>query len=124
MKETDELLKSFYINIAHDYSETPGARYISDGPFSGEAFRDKLLEPRYLNCLSLGIKLIIDFDGGYGYPITFLEEAFGGLVRKGYSGIDLLNNTIFVSNEEPKIIEDIKKLILEEEQRQFPRSRK
>ena len=124
MKETDELLKSFYINIAHDYSETPGARYISDGPFSGEEFRDKLLEPRYLNCLSLGIKLIIDFDGGYGYPITFLEEAFGGLVRKGYSGIDLLNNTIFVSNEEPKIIEDIKKLILEEEQIQFPRSRK
>ena len=124
MKETDELLKSFYINIAHDYSETPGARYISDGPFSGEEFRDKLLEPRYLNCLSLGIKLIIDFDGAYGYPITFLEEAFGGLVRKGYSGIDLLNNTIFVSNEEPKIIEDIKKLILEEEQRQFPRSRK
>ena len=116
MKETDELLKSFYINIAHDYSETPGARYISDGPFSGEEFRDKLLEPRYLNCLSLGIKLIIDFDGGYGYPITFLEEAFGGLVRKGYSGIDLLNNTIFVSNEEPKIIEDIKILILEEEE--------
>ena len=124
MKETNELLKSFHINIAQDYSETPGARYISDGPFSGEEFRDKLLEPRYLNCLPLGIKLIIDFDGAYGYPITFLEEAFGGLVRKGYSGIDLLNNTIFVSNEEPKIIEDIKKLILEEEQRQFPRSRK
>ena len=124
MKETNELLKSFHINIEQDYSETPGARYISDGPFSGEEFRDKLLEPRYLNCLPLGIKLIIDFDGGYGYPITFLEEAFGGLVRKGYSGIDLLNNTIFVSNEEPKIIEDIKKLILEEEQRQFPRSRK
>ena len=124
MKETNELLKSFHINIAQDYSETPGARYISDGPFSGEEFRDKLLEPRYLNCLPLGIKLIIDFDGAYGYPITFLEEAFGGLVRKGYSVIDLLNNTIFVSNEEPKIIEDIKKLILEEEQRQFPRSRK
>ena len=124
MKETDELLKRFSINIAEDYSETPGARYISDGPFSGEEFRDKLLEPRYLNCLSLGIKLIIDFDGGYGYPITFLEETFGGLVRKGYSGLDLLNNIVFISNEEPEIIEDITKFILEEEQRQFPRSRK
>ena len=123
MKETDELLKRFYINIAEDYSETPGSRYISDGPFSGEEFRDKLLEPRYLNCLHLGIKLIIDFDGGYGYPIAFLEEAFGGLVRKGYSGIDLLNNIVFISNEEPEIIEDITKFILEEEQRQFPRSR-
>lgn len=123
-KETKELLKRFYINIAEDYSETPGARYISNGPYSGEEFRDKLLEPKYLNCLPLGIKLIIDFDGGYGYPVTFLEEVFGGMVRKGYQASDLLNNIIFISDEEPEIIEDIKTYMYEEDIRCFRRGRK
>jgi hypothetical protein len=32
------------INIAKDFTETPGARYYADGEFPGEEFRDKFLK--------------------------------------------------------------------------------
>lgn len=41
------------INIAIEYSRTPGARYISDGPFSGEDFRDNFLEKNINNALKI-----------------------------------------------------------------------
>jgi len=37
------------INIARDYTTTPGARYPSDGPNSGEDFREKVLIPTFEN---------------------------------------------------------------------------
>lgn len=123
-QETEELLKTYFIRIAKDYSEIPGARYIEDGLYSGEDFRDNYLEQRYLKCLKAERKLVIDFDGGYGYNVGFLEEVFGGLIRKGYRALDLINNIVFISEEEPKIIEDITNFMLEEDQRRFPRERK
>lgn len=101
------------INIADEYTKTPGARYIADGKFSGEDFRNNILEPKYKECLEKKEKLTIDFDGGYGYGTSFLEESFGGLVRKGYSSEELLNNLILISNEEPELINKVKKYIRE-----------
>ena len=65
------------IRIAVDFSDTPGGRHYSDGPFTGEEFREKCIEPIF-RALKKGEKLLIDFDGAYGYPTSFLEEAFGG----------------------------------------------
>lgn len=110
-------IKEFYLKVAEDYSDTPGARYISDGPSSGEDFRDNVLEPKYLACLSDNRKLIIDLDGGYGYSTGFLEETFGGLIRKGYHCNDLLEHMVFIYNEEPDIIEEIITYMKEEEER-------
>ena len=70
------------IKIAIDYTDTPGARYYSQGPFPGEEFRDKLLYPKYIECIEKKEELIVDLDGGYGYGSSFLEEAFGGLIRR------------------------------------------
>lgn len=123
-EETEALLKTYFIKIAQDYSETPGSRYIEDGSYSGEDFRDNYLEQRYLECLQAERKLVIDFDGGYGYNAGFLEEVFGGLIRKGYRALDLINNIVFISEDEPQIIEDIMIFMLEEDQRRFPRERK
>ena len=103
------------INIAEEYTETPGARYISDGPYSGEDFRDNILEEKYKECLKNKEQLIINFDGGYGYSTGFLEECFGGLVRKGYNGDEMLNTMIFISNEEPNLINDIIEYITDAE---------
>lgn len=103
------------INIAEDYTTTPGARYISDGKYSGEDFRNNYLEPDLKKCLKNGEKLTINFDGGYGYGTSFLEESFGGLVRKGYSSQEILNNINFISNDEPSLIEKVKKYIVEAE---------
>lgn len=69
------------INIATQFSRYPAGRYVTDGPFSGEYFRDNWLIPALQN----EEKVTIEFDGARGYGSSFLEEAFGGLVRKGFS---------------------------------------
>lgn len=94
------------INICKDFCETPGARYRSEGKFSGEEFRDDKLEPQYLLAKDQNEKLIIELDGGYGYPTSFLEEAFGGLARK-YSSKSVLDVLSFVSNDEPSLVDEI-----------------
>lgn len=68
------------INIANDFTPYPAGRYRDDGDFSGEAFREDLLIP----ALKSG-DLEVTLDGVMGLGSSFLEEAFGGLVRKGYS---------------------------------------
>ena len=70
------------ISIADDFSKTPGARYKSDGAYSGEEFREQLLYPKYVEAEESRDQLTINFDGCYGYATSFLEESFGGLVRK------------------------------------------
>lgn len=73
------------IRIATDFSRYPAGRNIKDGPYSGELFRKKLLEPN----LPIHEKLVIELDGARGYGSSFLEEAFGGLVRRGFSKDEL-----------------------------------
>ena len=83
------------IVICRDFSETPNARYRAEGPDSGEEFRESLLEPKYILARNSNQKLIINLDGAYGYPTSFLEEAFGGLARK------------YGSADEPSLIQEI-----------------
>ncbi|HEV7301822.1 MAG TPA: STAS-like domain-containing protein [Tepidisphaeraceae bacterium] len=68
------------INIAKDFSETPLGRYREDNDFSGEAFREDMLRPAIQDYKLVRVKI----DEVEGYGSSFLEEAFGGLVRKGY----------------------------------------
>ena len=98
------------IIISKDFSDTPGARFIREGEYSGELFRKKFLEPKFKEALSKNEKLIIDLDGGYGYPTSFLEEAFGGLARE-YNKKDILDTLEFISQDEPSLIEEIKEYI-------------
>lgn len=99
------------INIANDFTDTPGPRYKNDGEYSGEEFREKLLEPKFLEAKNNNKKLKIDFDGGYGYLISFLEEAFGGLAR--IYGSDLVLQILeFKSDEEEALIEKVKSYII------------
>jgi hypothetical protein len=69
------------VSVARDFSATPGGRYEKDGEFSGEAFRTKIVGPLLKSALHKGEKLHINLDGTAGYATSFLEEAFGGLVR-------------------------------------------
>lgn len=74
-------MKSTLISIANDFSPSPAGRYLRDGPFPGEVFRDKILLP----AVKENDKVVVDLDGTDGYGSSFLEEAFGGLVRLGFS---------------------------------------
>lgn len=98
------------IRIATDFSETPGARYRTEGDFSGEEFRESILEPKFKEAKNKGELLTIDLDGGYGYPTSFLEEAFGGLARK-YGAASVSATLKFVSRDEPSLIDEIQEYI-------------
>jgi STAS-like domain of unknown function (DUF4325) len=69
------------INVARDFSRYPAGRYVEDGPYSGARFRDDFLRP----VLDANESAVIELDGVRGYGSSFLEEAFGGLVRAGYA---------------------------------------
>ena len=71
------------IDVGRDFSPTPGGRYRADGLFSGEAFREEHLEP----VIEQGLDIIVDLDSALGFTSSFLEETFGGLVRKYGPGI-------------------------------------
>lgn len=94
------------IVICRDFSETPNARYRAEGPDSGEEFRESLLEPKYILARNSNQKLIINLDGAYGYPTSFLEEAFGGLARK-YGSTEVADTLEFISEDEPSLIQEI-----------------
>lgn len=66
------------INVAKEFSRTPGGRYYSDGPASGQEFREKILLPALRDYETV----VIELDGTRGYPSSFLEEAFGGAIRE------------------------------------------
>ena len=93
------------INIAQDYTKTPGGRFITEGNFSGEDFRKRILEPKFLEAQQKGEKLTVILDGGYGYATSFLEEAFGGLARDLHDKSIL--NIELISEEEPSLVEKI-----------------
>lgn len=99
------------INISKDYTEIPGPRKEEQGEYSGEDFRKKILIPKFKECLESNEILEINFDGCYGYPTSFLEEAFGGLARE-YKDVNVLEKLQFISDEEPALIEEVKDYIL------------
>ncbi|KIM08768.1 MAG: hypothetical protein KU29_03315 [Sulfurovum sp. FS06-10] len=102
------------INIAQEYTITPGARYITDGEFSGQDFREKFLEPIFSNTPEE--KVIVNLDGTMGYATSFLEESFGGLVRKfgnKFTNKAIFDTFEFISNDEPACIDEIRKYIME-----------
>lgn len=97
------------IIISKDFSDTPGPRYIKEGEFSGELFRNEILYPAVLDAIQKNETLEIILDGPAGYGTSFLEESFGGLIRE--NNLDytkLVNCLIITSNEEPYLIDDIK----------------
>lgn len=71
------------LSIADKFSRYPGPRYRKDGPFSGEQFRQEQLIPAIREAIQSNERLVVVLDGVAGYGSSFLEEAFGGLVREG-----------------------------------------
>jgi hypothetical protein len=87
------------VDVGRDYSVTPGGRYKRYGPFSGEEFRSELLAPRLRKAIEKGVKLRVRIDSVQrSYQSSFLDEAFGGLIRdEGFSRDDLAAHLIILS---------------------------
>lgn len=67
--------------VSEDFSRFPAGRFTTDGPFSGQRFRESLLAPYLQTAIEAGTRVQVVLDGTRGYGSSFLEEAFGGLVR-------------------------------------------
>ncbi len=84
------------ISIATDFSMYPAGRFLEDGDFNGTKFREEHLVPPLKD--SKVLKVI--FDGVAGFGSSFLEEAFGGLVRvEGMSKVFLDEHLQLLTNE-------------------------
>lgn len=106
MNETSKI-----IDIGKDFSRYPAGRYQTDGPFNGELFRSRFLIP----ALNNNEQITVALDDTAGYGSSFLEEAFGGLVRLGYSAKQI-KSVISFHSEDPSLIEEIEEYIFDAEQ--------
>jgi hypothetical protein len=80
------------ISIANNFSDTPVGRYPDDDDFCGQNFRKNILEPALAN----GAHVEVDIGGTEGYGSSFLEEAFGGLVRHNVASAKDLRNRLSI----------------------------
>ena len=75
------------IDIGKEFSDVPAGRFPEDGEFNGEKFRKTVLVP----ALNKGGNVEVILDNTEGFGSSFLEEAFGGLIRKeGFAKHDIL----------------------------------
>jgi hypothetical protein len=96
-------MKSKYtLSVADNFTKYPGFRYRHLGKGSGEEFFTDHLIPAFRDY----DKVIIELDGTNGYGSSFLEEAFGSLVRDlKISPQDLRQRLVLISTDASKIIE-------------------
>lgn len=110
------------IKISTDFATAPGPRYRAEGDHSGEEFRIDFLLPRLQDAIKAHETLLVDLDGTAGYGTSFLEEAFGGLIRENSFTLSQLEKHITIkSEEEPYLIEDIREYLKEADKQRAKR---
>jgi hypothetical protein len=98
------------LNVASEFTTTPGPRKRSEADFSGQQILEDLLRPRFLAARKSGSILKVNLDGAAGYPSSFLEEAFGGLAREfGSAEVDAVLE--ISSADEPYLEDDIRRYV-------------
>lgn len=86
------------IKFSEDFTDMPIGRYRSEGSHSGEVFREDHLIP----ALELyGDDVVtVDLSDIYGMGGSFMDEAFGGLIREnGYTANDILERLEIVGDD-------------------------
>lgn len=102
------------ISVAIDFTMSPGARYRSDGKFSGEEFYEDILKPKVNDAWNdTGKGIFIDFDGTFGYASSFISEVFIRLVKDFPDKKKIKEIFKFKSNEDSFLIEAINHIIEE-----------
>lgn len=95
------------ISISRDFSDVPAGRFLADGDWTGQRFREDFLLPA-LKKADKSHPVIVDINDVEGYGSSFLEEAFGGLVRKeGYTKEELDDILKIEANATFEIYKDI-----------------
>ena len=98
------------ICISKDFSDVLGGRFRTDGKFSGEEFFEELLEQKYNKAVEHEESLVIDLDGTFGYPSSFIDQSFGELGRK-YGEKNVQKTLVFISEDQPNLETKIRNYI-------------
>jgi hypothetical protein len=99
------------VNVAKDFTRFPAGRYKRNGDTSGEAFRERFLE----NPLRQGEDIVIELDGTVGYGSSFLEEAFGGVVRALHLPAGEVLKHLKIESTDPSLKQEVTDYILDAE---------
>ena len=101
------------ITVAKDFAQYPFGRFRTDGDYSGQRFREEFLEKE----LKRGADVVtVVLDGARGLGSSFLEEAFGGLVRAGFEA-SVLDRRLNVVSKDATRIAQIKGYIIEAQEK-------
>lgn len=96
------------------FSRAPFGRYADDGVGNGEAFRKKfLLEPFSDVTVDRVVVKLDSVAPGYEYGSSFLEEAFGGLVRVEKLESEVVLRKLKIETKNADYIMEIKSYILD-----------
>lgn len=98
------------IDIGKDFSKYPGGRYAELGAFSGEEFRDHILIPA-LKQIDVNDHVTVVLDNALGYSSSFLEETFGGLIRKGFDASQI-SKSLIIDSSKPLLKAEINEYIM------------
>lgn len=93
----------FKIDVAADFTPRPFGRYRTDGERSAETFREDKLVP----ALKDYDHVTVDLSGSNYYGSSFLEETFGGLVRKHFTKPELKKKLEVVHNKLPSVVAEV-----------------
>ncbi len=90
------------ITVAKEFSKYPGGRHRTDGPWSGEEFREEKLKPLLLR----GQTVVIDFTGVFTVAPSFMDEAFGPFMESlGRDGFD--RSVKIIAEDDPDVLSDL-----------------
>jgi hypothetical protein len=87
-------MKTTIIKFAAAFTDCPGGRSRIDGDFSGEQFREDLLEP----ALARYDHVILDLNGVFSFPSSFVNEAFGVLASE--RGLEVVRKQLTLKLED------------------------
>ena len=93
----------FVINVVNDFSKRPYGRYPADGDGCGQYFRERVLAP----ALREHSRVDVVLDGYNRYGRSFLDEAFGGLIRDEGFTWDELQSKLTYTHSLVKSIESL-----------------
>jgi hypothetical protein len=105
-------MKNKVIVLVKDFHDKPYGRYAADADgcefTSGEVFRHKLLAPALRN----NDHVTVDLTGYNRYGRSFLDEAFGGLIREeNFTSSELKENLTIKHDLVPSILDVIENRI-------------
>ncbi|WP_345854215.1 STAS-like domain-containing protein [Shewanella algae] len=89
------------LNIAKDFSPNPFGRYESDGPNSGERFRE-ILQRKLEEAIRRNEHLHVELDDvPIGLGSSFLDESFAGLINQNIFDATVLHKYLIIDTEFP-----------------------